>query len=201
MGKPKRCCRSLAILLVGISLAACGTPDAVKHLSTAQVANLDAAVIAVEAQGEGLITLLRREKTRREERIERLHQKIVRRYEARAAENFSGEAEKKVAAKNAFDQVLKSEKSRTTALARLDHQFKIIEAKNAELNTYVRKLKDAQTVLDGYLQSERLGEALLGEAMSVPVIGQAIDAVNALKKKVTSGAKQLESLVDNFVKP
>ena len=196
----KRFRPALWAVAMGAGLAACGTPEAVKQLSTAQVANLDGAVVGVEAQGKALIALARQVKKEREARIDRLHEGRVDRFRKQAAEGFPGQEDKKAAADNAFGRVAKSERDRTAAIARLDSRLKLIETKNAELIAYIRKLRDAQKVLDGYLQSERLGEALLGEAMKVPFVGQAIGAVNELKTKVLTSAGELNGLVDQFIK-
>lgn len=195
----KRTWSLLAVMVVGVGLAACGTPDAVKHLSTAQVDNLNVAVVAVEAQGKALVTLAHQVKKDREARIEELYERIVKRHEATAADGFPGDADKKAAAKKAFDLVTKAERTRTTTIARLGSRLKVIEDKIKAVIAYIRKLKDVQRVLDGYLQAERLGDALLGEAMKVPLVSKAIDAVNALKQKVTNGAKELDGLVGSFV--
>ena len=195
----KRIRSALAVVLVSIGLAACGTPDAVKQLSTAQVGNLDAAAVAVAAQGKALVTLAQQVKKEREARIEDLHKVNVELFTNQAAGGFPGETDKKSAAENAFDTVAQSEMVRADAIARLDSRLKLIAAKNDELVAYIRKLEDAQKVLDGYLQSERLGEALLGEAMEVPFVSQAIGAVNALKAKVLASTGELEGLVDQFI--
>lgn len=195
----KRISYVLAVVLIGVGLAACSTPDAVKQLSTAQVGNLDAAVVAVEAQGRALVTLAEQVKKERETRIDALHKRRVERFRDQAADGFPGQEDKISAAENAFGRVSNSERERTTAIARLDSRLKVIKAKNEELIGYIRKLKDAQEVLDGYLQSERVGEALLGEAMNVPFVSEAIGAVNTLKAKVLASAGELNGLVGQFI--
>ena len=191
--------RVLVVVLVGVGLVACGTPNAVKQLSTTQVDNLDAAVVAVEAQGKALVTLAQQVKKEREARIDALHERRVERFRDQAAAGFPGQTDKISAADNAFGRVAQSEKDRTTAVAHLGSRLKVIEGKNEELIGFIRKLKDAQEVLDGYLQSERLGEKVLGEAMKVPFVSQAISAVNALRTKVLASAGELDGLVGQFI--
>ena len=190
----------LAVGLVAVGLAACGTPDAVKQLSSAQVGNLDAATVAVEAQGKALVTLAREVKKELETSVEALHAENVKLVRDQAAGGFPGQKDKETAAQNALDLIAQSERGRADEIARLDSRLRVIEAKNEELIAYIRKLKDAQKVLDGYIQSERLGEALLGEAMKVPFVREAIRAVDALKVKVLASAGELDSLVGSFVR-
>ena len=194
----KRLWQVSAVVIVSVSLGACGTPDAVKHLSTAQTDNLNAATVAVRVQGKAVIALAQQVKKEHEAKIESLYKAVITRYEGVAAKGFPNATNKEAAAKEAFSKVIEAEKTRTAAINQLNSQFEIIKDKSNEVIVYIEKLKDAQMVLDGYLQSQRLGDALLGEAMDVPLVGQAINALNTLQQEVTDGADELNDLVDTW---
>ena len=196
----KHCRLALSFVLMSIGITACGTPVEVKDLSSMQTRNLSVAATAVTAQGEALLLLAKQILDKNAKQIEDEHNKTVMESRKYAADGFPDDGDKDEAAKIILESVLDSERTRSKSIAELEKDLHVIESKSKELSEYIVKLKEAQTALDGFLQSEQLGDRLLSRLFDVPGVNQAINSITTLTNKVASSTNLLNAHVRDLTR-
>jgi hypothetical protein len=193
--------RTAAALLFVTLLSACGTPQAVKDLSTAQLNAFDAAVSAATVEGQALVALAQ---TYSQAAIadmqtkDRADQAKIQQNLAIQLGSASTDAQRQAALAQAAQNAMAVANAEAGTQATLKQSIAQIQAKANELTFFLSEMKKAQAALNTYLQSESIGDKLTQDILGSPLVQQQVGTVNTYLTDVQAATSQLKALVDSL---
>ncbi|MDQ7090174.1 MAG: hypothetical protein Q9M50_05945 [Methylococcales bacterium] len=187
----------LFILSFIIIISGCATPPEVKQLSLKQLEYLDVLTTAMNVQSEGLISVAESLKEEAGGKIACYQQNSVNRLNALMTKTIpTMDREKRIETKRKiFAQADILSKTAETAREKLSTDFIAIKEKTLELQGYLTKIKEVQTILDGYIQSEKIGEKLLKTTAGHTNVSGFLGTINTYIPKIKSTTESLKALL------
>ena len=182
----------IAIVLI---LAACGTPEAVKTLSQAQLDAFDAAVKSSKTQSEAIVELARKVLNLEIEKF------AAERAKARqdAVAELANESDYESALMQAFDSGAIREQATAELKATLETNIEKIEEHSKRLISLIQEMKQAQAAIHQYLETEAVGEKLSNEMLGNQVISAALGSASRLVTEVNETSEELETTIKAFI--
>jgi len=157
---------------------------------------------AVTIQSEGLITVTNKLKQEAEEDINFYQKNTVDRLNILVEKTIpTMTREQRLATKQKiFSQAESINKTADLSRKKLATDFAAIKEKTLELQTYLKKIQEVQTILNGYLQSEQIGEQLLKNTAGHTSIEGFLGTVNTYIPKIQTATDDLKILLTNLNK-
>lgn len=188
----------LFILSFVILMTGCATPPEVKQLSLKQLEYLDVLATAVSVQSEGLISVAESLKEEAKGKIACHQQNSVNRLNDLMTKTIpTMSREKRIETKRKiFTQAESISKTAEIAREKLSSDFIAIKEKTLELQGYLAKIKEVQTILNGYIQSEKVGEKLLKATAGHTNIKGFLGTINTYIPKIKSTTESLKTLLN-----
>ena len=183
-------------LAIALGLAACGTPDAVKTLSQAQLDAFDAAVKSSETQSNAIVELARKVLNYE---IEKFAAERARARQVDVAA-LASESDREEALTQAFESGAKREHAAAGLQARLEANIEKIDAQSKRLVSLIREMKQAQAAIHQYLETEAVGEKLTNKILGNQVISSALGSASRLVAEVNKTSEELKTTIDAFIK-
>ena len=186
--------RAIVICFAVIALCACATPPEIKALSTAQLGYIDAAIEAVKQQGDALIAACEIIRQNAEAQIAA---------EERSARDTAANglaAAMPTAARAAMfiDAIARNAQAGAQSRAKLQAGVDDVKARTQELQAFLGELKNAQSSLDAYLQSEQAGERITQDILGLPRVQALVANASALMNVVKAKSGQLMAAVNGL---
>lgn len=184
----------IILITIFLFLSACATPPEVKLLSIKQGEYFDALILAIDLQAAAL-TLA--------------SQQIVENAKDRIAVDLDtgqqpfkdlmiGGAQTVSDSEKIVEELQSLTEAAEAAEANLDQRLSEIESQSAELKSFLEKMKQTNTILDAYIQSEKAGEAVVKDIVAQPSVSAFLTTANDLLIKVQSNADNLTTLVNGL---
>ena len=183
-------------LAIALGLAACGTPEAVKTLSQAQLDAFDAAVKSSETQSNAIVELAKKVLKYEVEKF--AAERARARQDAVAA--LANESDHERALTQAFESGATREQAAAGLQARLEANIEKIDAQSKRLVSLIREMKQAQAAIHQYLETEAVGEKLTNEILGNQVISSALGSASRLVTEVNKTSEELKTTIDAFIK-
>jgi hypothetical protein len=181
------------IFLGALIFVGCATPPEVKQLSVKQNAYFDAAIVAASLQSEALI--LATEKV-----IELTLEKIIEQ-ERQQKDLYIQGLQAQITNNEAIDAVagisnlsIKVKESRI----KFQNDINAIKIKSNELIEFLVQMKEVNTTLDAYIQSEKAGEAIVKEISNQPSVSALLNKVSSLTPQITNTVDALTNIISGI---
>jgi len=187
----------LFILSLVILISGC-TPPEIKKLSLNQLEYLEVLTTAVTVQSDGLILVAKKLKQEATGKIA-CHQKntVDRLNELMEKTIPTLDREKRLETKRKiFSQAEAISKTAEDSRKKLSADFIAIKEKTLELQGYLKKIKEVQTILDAYIQSEKMGEQLLKTTVGHTNVDGFLGTINTYIPKIKSATNDLKILLN-----
>ena len=189
---------TLFILTIILMISGCATPPEVKQLSLKQLDYLNVLTDAVTVQSEGLIAMAENLKNKAGENIschqknsiDRLNILMSNTIDTTDLEKRREIKQKILAQAKAINQV--SDHSRQ----KLSSDYQAIKHKTEQLSTYLKKIKEVHKVLNGYIQSQKIGEQLLSSSVGHKSIDGFIGTMNTYIPLIRATSRDLGRLLN-----
>lgn len=185
----------LIICFLGLFLVmGCATPPEVKQLSIKQTEYFDVAIKAVSIQSDALIIA-----------TEKLIQNAIVNIELEERNSKIEFNEALLSGSLTQDQANDiieriSQKSKLVKQSKDDliNDLNIIKNKITELKLFLTKMKEVNTTMDAYIQSEKAGEAVVKDILNQPNVKALLATVSDLTPKIMSGVDELNDFITNI---
>lgn len=178
-------------LVIFLILCGCATPTEIKQLSEQQVKYFDVAIEAVVKQSEALIIASEKLVEKSSEHIKKLEAESYIEFEKAILDTITDPQFAKEIIKEIVETVQFSEE------AKIKHNTDLekIKQKTNEVREYLMKMKEVQVALDAYIQSEKVGEAVVGDILKLPSVDFLLNTVNELTPKIQNGLTEINTLI------
>ena len=186
-----------ARIVMILTLSACGTPAAVKTLSAAQLGYFDKLIAAVKIESDALLLAADIVKQQAEAEIDRREQAIRERTQT-ALVNLSpmlSASQRADASQQLVDSLIAAEKAAAETRATLQPTLDQIRDKVEALQLAVNQMRQVQTALDGYLQSEQIGESITRTVLNFPTVQSLITQSTSIMTDVLAQTNDLSQAV------
>ena len=184
-----------AALAIALGLAGCGTPEAVKTLSQAQLDAFDAVVKSAETQSDAIVALSRKVSSYE---VNKFAAELAAAQQD-AVEALTIEPDNQKALAQAFESGAKRERDAAGLQAELDANIEKIDAQSKRLVSLIREMKKAQAAIHQYLETEAVGEKLTKDILGNPVVSSALGSASRLVTEVNKTSEELEITLDAIV--
>lgn len=183
------------LLTVALTLAACGTPQAVKDLSLAQIDAIDAAIENSREQGQAIVKLA----TQLKERTiaDRTRERGLAREQAIA--QLAGVDDREAALNAAFEAGAARAQSAAELEETLNGKIAEIERLTGRLTSLLAELKNAQAAIHKFLETETVGEQLGESILGNPLVSGALGTASRFLRETRGVSGELGDLVDSVV--
>ncbi len=188
----------LFILSIVILISGCATPPEIKKLSLNQLEYLEVLTTAVTVQSDGLILVAEKLKQEATGNIACHQKNTIDRLNALMEKTIPTlNREKRLETKRKiFSQAESISKTAKDARKKLATDFIAIKEKTLELQRYLKKVKEVQTILDAYIQSEKMGEQLLKATVGHTNVDGFLGTINTYIPKIKSATDDLKILLN-----
>jgi hypothetical protein len=197
--------QSYKIFIVSLTLfiSACATPPEVKQLSLKQLDYLDVLTKAVTVQSDGLVSVAEKLKKEAGGKIACYQQNSIDRLNELVTKTMPlMTREKRIETKQMiFSQAESINNTAELSQKKLATDFQAIKTKTEELQGYITKIKEVQSILNAYVQSEKMGEQLLKTTVGHANISGFLSTINTYIPELQSTTKDLKRLLDVLNQP
>jgi hypothetical protein len=181
-------------LLIIFLVTGCATPPEVKQLSIKQTEYFDVAITAVSIQSDALIIA-----------TEKLIQNAIVNIELEERNSkiefnkalLSGSLTQDQA-NDIIERISQKSKLINQSKDDLTNDLNIIKNKIAELKLFLTKMKEVNTTMDAYIQSEKAGETVVKDILNQPNVKALLDTVSDLTPKIMTGVDELNDFITNI---
>ncbi|MCK5897578.1 MAG: hypothetical protein KAG06_00725 [Methylococcales bacterium] len=191
----------LAILGLILIISGCATPPEVKQLSLKQLDYLNVLTDAVTIQSEGLISIAKKLKQQSEGNINCHQQTSIDRLNQLMTTtiDLTDPKKRRELKQKILAQATEINKVTQRSQQKLAVDFKAIKTKTQQLQVYLKKIKEVQLVLNGYIQSQKAGEQLLATSVGHTSVDGFLGTINTYIPLIKSTSSELARLLN--VKP
>lgn len=185
----------LIVCLLSLFLVmGCATPPEVKQLSIKQSEYFDVAIKAVSIQSDALIIA-----------TEKLVQNAIVNIELEERNSkiefnkalLSGSLTQ-VQANDIIERISQKSKLIKQSKDDLTSDLNTIKDKIEELKLFLTKMKEVNTTMDAYIQSEKAGEAVVKDILNQPNVKALLATVSDLTPKIMTGVDELNDFITNI---
>jgi len=185
----------LIVCLLSLFLViGCATPPEVKQLSIKQSEYFDVAIKAVSIQSDALIIA-----------TEKLIQNAIVNIELEEKNSkiefndalLSGSLTQDQA-NDIIERISQKSKLIKQSKDDLTNDLNIIKNKIVELKLFLTKMKEVNTTMDAYIQSEKAGEAVVKDILNQPNVKALLATVSELTPKIMTGVDELNDFITNI---
>ncbi|MBA6291243.1 hypothetical protein H4J58_09470 [Colwellia sp. MB3u-70] len=185
----------LIICLLSMFLVmGCATPPEVKQLSIKQTEYFDVVIKAVSIQSDALIIA-----------TEKLIQNAIVNIdleERNSKKEFNDTLLSGRLTKDQANDIIEriSQKSKLIKQSKdgLTNDLNMIKNKIAEIKLFLTKMKEVNTTMDAYIQSEKAGETVVKDILNQPNVKALLATVSDLTPKIMSGVDELNDFITNI---
>jgi hypothetical protein len=184
----------IVCLLSFFLVMGCATPPEVKQLSIKQSEYFDVAIKAVSIQSDALIIA-----------TEKLVQNAIVNIELEERNSkiefnnalLSGSLTQ-VQANDIIERISQKSKLIKQSKDDLTSDLNTIKDKIEELKLFLTKMKEVNTTMDAYIQSEKAGEAVVKDILNQPNVKALLATVSDLTPKIMTGVDELNDFITNI---
>jgi hypothetical protein len=184
----------IVCLLSFFLVMGCATPPEVKKLSIKQSEYFDVAIKAVSIQSDALIIA-----------TEKLVQNAIVNIELEERNSkiefnnalLSGSLTQ-VQANDIIERISQKSKLIKQSKDDLTSDLNTIKDKIEELKLFLTKMKEVNTTMDAYIQSEKAGEAVVKDILNQPNVKALLATVSDLTPKIMTGVDELNDFITNI---
>lgn len=178
-------------LIFFVILFGCATPAEIQHLSEQQVKYFDVAINSVVKQSEALIIAAEKLVEKSDERIKELEAENRKLFEEMILDTITDPQQAKAIIQEIVETVQSVEEAKTKHNADVEK----IKQKTAEIGEYLAKMKEVQVALNAYIQSEKMGEAVVNDILKLPSVNFLLNTVDELTPKIQDGLTEIKTLI------
>ncbi|MCK5924745.1 MAG: hypothetical protein KAG10_02515 [Methylococcales bacterium] len=187
----------LFLLALVFVISGCATPLEVKQLSLKQLDYLTVLTDAVTIQSEGLVLIAEKLKQQSEgnmschqqNSIDRLNQLMT------TTVDLTDMSERRALKQKILAQATEINKVTAASRQKLALDFKAIKIKTQQLQVYLKKIKEVQVVLNGYIQSQKAGEQLLSSSVGHTSVDGFLGTINTYIPLIKLASGELAHLL------